>query len=103
MNAVDMMRERAARRTRAARLAAQNDVLRKWGAAGLDRAGLTPDTISRAATTLFRTGMPLYVAERVVQEALEDAAAAFRAGLLRHGTDQATDSENTDTGRLRKV
>lgn len=103
MSTIDRLRERAARRQRAARLQAQQDVLRKWGKAALERAGFTPEQAARSAVALFRAGLPLGEAEQAVHLALRDAQAAYRAALLQHSTTLASDSENTDTGRLRRL
>jgi hypothetical protein len=96
-------RKHIAVREETARHLAQQDILRRFGQAVLERAGFTPEATGRAATSLFKAGLPLGEAEQAVHLAMQDAAQAFRAALLRHATELASDSENTDTGRLHKV
>lgn len=97
------LREAQARRYAHARDTAQQDILRRWGTAVLTRRDFTPDQMGRTVAALARTGLPIGTAEQVVTQALTDAKAAFQAALIRHGSEAASDSENTDTGRIQRV
>lgn len=98
-------RIRGAHSTRiaAATEATRRDILARWVASATRRVELDPETVARTVSALIRTGLSPDVATTVVHRALEEAARAFRHAVLQHGTELASDSENTDTGKMAKL
>lgn len=97
------LRNAQARRLDQARTTAQQDLLRRWATALLEHRELNPAGVVRAMAALQRTGLSEGMAESVVAKSLGDAMRAFQAGLIHHGAEAASDSENTDTGRFQRI
>ena len=74
-----------------------------WATHALARQGFDPATQAADLTVLTKLGMAQADAERTIHQALAAAASAYRVQMLALGADAATDSENTDTGRMASV
>jgi hypothetical protein len=74
-----------------------------WARNALARQNFDPAHAERDLFILTSMGVPQADAERTIHQALAAAAAAYRIHILTIGAEVASDSENTDTGRMTSV
>jgi hypothetical protein len=74
-----------------------------WATNALARAGMDPASKAVDLTVLTSLGMRQADAERTIHAALASAASAYRGYMAQYATEAASDSENTDTGRMSSV
>jgi hypothetical protein len=74
-----------------------------WATYALARQEFDPATTARNLTVLVAAGVPQADAERTIHAALAAAASAYRVTMATLASEVASDSENTDTGRMASV
>lgn len=74
-----------------------------WARLALARQGFDPATAERDLHIFVGLGVPQADAERTIHRALAAAASAYRVQMAVGAADIASDSENTDTGRIASV
>lgn len=93
------------RSQRALRLTAQTarQARLTWAMYALARQGFDPRTTEHDLTILINLGVPQADAERTIHQALAAAASAYRVQMAVSAAEIASDSENTDTGKMTSV